>query len=44
MKFWSHGKGGLQASDFGQMVRGKTGMKFWSHGKGDCRHEILVTW
>ena len=31
MKFWSHGKGGPQASNFGHMVR------------GDHRHQILVT-
>ena len=33
MKFGSNGKGGPQASNLGQIVRGTTGIKFGSNSK-----------
>ncbi len=34
MKFGSNSKGGPQASNLGQIVRGTTGIKFGSNSKG----------
>ncbi len=45
MIFWTHGKGGPQASNFGEMVRGDHRHEIFSHMvRGDHRHQILVTW